>query len=72
MKGEANGRAEGRAEGETARALAIAQNMLKRSRPIDEITEDTGLTRKEVERLRNTFFGGTLPKRYGISYVTVT
>jgi len=33
------------------RALAIAKNMIKRKRPIDEIIEDTGLTREEVERL---------------------
>ena len=39
--------------GETAKAFAIAQNMLKRNRSIDEIMEDTGLTREEVERLRN-------------------
>ncbi|MCL1875373.1 MAG: Rpn family recombination-promoting nuclease/putative transposase [Synergistaceae bacterium] len=47
-KGEAKGRAEGRTEG----ILAIACNMLKRNRPIDEIMEDTGLTRDEVETLR--------------------
>ena len=32
--------------------LAIASNLLKRNRPIDEVIEDTGLTRKEVENLR--------------------
>ena len=37
---------------ETAKALAIAKNMLNRNRPIDEIIEDTGLTREEVENLR--------------------
>jgi len=37
--------------GELRRAFAIACNMLKRNRPIDEIIEDTGLTRKEVENL---------------------
>ena len=31
----------------------IAKNMLKRNRPVDEIVEDTGLTREEVEALRN-------------------
>jgi len=30
----------------------IAQNLLKRNRPLDEIVEDTGLTREEVENLR--------------------
>jgi len=31
--------------------IFIARNLLKRNRPIDEIVEDTGLTRKEVESL---------------------
>ena len=30
----------------------IARNLLKRGRPIEEITEDTGLTRSEIERLQ--------------------
>jgi len=38
----------GRREGK----LGIARNMLKRNRPINEIIEDTGLTREEVENLR--------------------
>ena len=46
------GREEGREEGELAKALAIASKMLKRNRSIDEIMEDTGLTREEVEGLR--------------------
>ncbi|MCL1918848.1 MAG: Rpn family recombination-promoting nuclease/putative transposase [Peptococcaceae bacterium] len=32
-------------------AFAIAKNMIKRNRPIDEIIEDTGLTREQVEGL---------------------
>ena len=40
--------------GEQRKALAIAYNMLKRNRPIDEIIEDTGLTREEVENLCTT------------------
>ena len=48
---EDRGRAEGRAEGEFVKALAVARNMMKRNRPIDEIIEDTGLTREEVENL---------------------
>ena len=40
--------------GEQRKALAIAGNMLKRNRPIDEIIEDTGLTREEVESLYTT------------------
>ena len=43
---------EGRAEERKARE--IAKNMMKRNRPIDEIVEDTGLTREEVENLRNS------------------
>jgi predicted transposase/invertase (TIGR01784 family) len=40
--------------GSDERALAIVQNMLKRNRPIDEIVEDTGVTREEVEGLRDS------------------
>ena len=32
--------------------LEIARKLLKRNRPVDEIVEDTGLTREEVENLR--------------------
>ncbi len=32
--------------------IGIAQKLLKRNRPVDEIVEDTGLTREEVEDLR--------------------
>jgi predicted transposase/invertase (TIGR01784 family) len=45
-RGILKGRAVGRVE--------VAKNMLKRNRPIDEIVEDTGLTREEVEKLRTT------------------
>ena len=34
-------------------AITIARRMLNRNRPIDEIAEDTGLTRTEVEKLRD-------------------
>jgi predicted transposase/invertase (TIGR01784 family) len=36
----------------TEERFAIARNMLKRNRLLDEIVEDTGLTRAEVEALR--------------------
>ena len=36
------------------RAITIARNLLKRNRPIDEIMEDTGLTREEIENLCNS------------------
>jgi len=32
--------------------IEIAQKLLKRNRPIDEIIEDTGLTREEIEGLK--------------------
>ena len=41
----------GEQRGEQRKALIIASNMLKRNRSIDEIIEDTGLTREEVENL---------------------
>jgi predicted transposase/invertase (TIGR01784 family) len=37
--------------GELRGRLAVARNLMKRNRPIDEIIEDTGLTREEVEKL---------------------
>ena len=39
---------------ERKKALEIAAKMIKRNRPIDEIIEDTGLTRKEIEELKVT------------------
>ena len=38
---------EGRSEG----INEVARNLLKRNRPIEEIMEDTGLTREEIEVL---------------------
>jgi predicted transposase/invertase (TIGR01784 family) len=49
--GEQRGIEIGDKRGEQRKALVIASNMLKRNRPIDEIIEDTGLTREEVEKL---------------------
>jgi predicted transposase/invertase (TIGR01784 family) len=49
--GKAEGKALGIAEGESTKAYAIARNMIKRKRPVDEIVEDTGLARHEVEGL---------------------
>ena len=34
------------------RSIEIAQRLLRRNRPIDEIVEDTGLTHEKVENLR--------------------
>ncbi len=47
-EGIAKGIATGRAEG----FMEVARKMLKRGRPLEEILEDTGLSREEVERLR--------------------
>ena len=44
-KGISKGRAEGR--------ITFARNLLKRNRPIDEIAEDTGLSRDEIEKIRD-------------------
>ena len=44
-------REEGIMEGEIKTSITIAKNLLKRNRPIDEILEDTGLTREEIESL---------------------
>ena len=46
-----NGKLEGVREGEHNRSLQIAQRMLKRGRPVDEISEDTGLTVEEIKAL---------------------
>jgi len=52
-EGHAEGLVEGETKGETKKAFTIARNLLRRNRPIDEIMEDTGLSRSEVEDLRN-------------------
>ena len=38
---------------EKKKAMSIAKKMLIRKRPIEEVVEDTGLTRKEVENLKS-------------------
>jgi predicted transposase/invertase (TIGR01784 family) len=48
-EGIAVGRTEGIAVGRTEGILTIARNMLKRHKLIEEIMEDTGLTRVEIE-----------------------
>jgi predicted transposase/invertase (TIGR01784 family) len=49
--GEQRGLQIGEQRGLQIKAFAIARNMIKRNRPIEEIIEDTGLTREEVENL---------------------
>jgi len=46
------GRIEGRMEGRIEGRMEIAKKLLQRNRPIDEIIEDTTLTREEIENLR--------------------
>ena len=48
LQGVKEGRLEGIKEGIKEQSIAIARNMLKRSRPIEEIIEDTGLTHDEI------------------------
>ena len=48
-KGMAKGMAKGRAEG----IIAVARNMLRRNRPIDEIAEDTGLSFDEIKKIKH-------------------
>jgi hypothetical protein len=42
-----------RDEGETAKAIAIAKNLLGMDIPLEKIVEATGLTREEIEALRD-------------------
>ena len=51
-EGRSEGRNEGRNEGISEGIVSVAKNLLKRNRPIEEICEDTGLTREEIEGLR--------------------
>jgi predicted transposase/invertase (TIGR01784 family) len=44
----------GREEGEKSKSIEIASKMLKRNRPIEEIIEDTGLTKEEVKHLKGS------------------
>jgi len=53
-KYEEKGREEGREEGEKSKSIEIASRMLKRNRPIEEIIEDTGLTKEEVKHLKGS------------------
>jgi predicted transposase/invertase (TIGR01784 family) len=50
-KGHAEGHAKGHAEGHAKAIEALALKLLKRNRPIEEIVEDTGLSRGEIEML---------------------
>ena len=43
------GKKEGILEGKREQSIEIAKKLLKRDRPIEEIIEDTGLTREEIK-----------------------
>ena len=49
---EARGIEKGREEGETKKAIEIAKAMLTKNKPMEEIVEFTGLTVKEIEKLK--------------------
>ena len=50
--GRIEGLRDGRIEGNHDARVEIAKKMLRRNRPLEEIIEDSGLTREEVEALR--------------------
>ena len=50
----AEGRAEGRTEGRAESLIEFARKMLADGEPIEKIIRYTGLTREEVEALRET------------------
>ena len=52
QKGIQQGIQQGIQKGAAERNIEIAQKLLKRNRPIDEIVKDTGLTREEIENLK--------------------
>jgi predicted transposase/invertase (TIGR01784 family) len=52
LEGKLEGRLEGKLEGRLEGKLETARNLIRRGRPIDEIIEDTGLARAEIEGLR--------------------
>ena len=53
-KYEEKGIEKGRTEGRKEEKLEIARKMLKRKRPVEEIIEDTGLTKEEVKNLKGS------------------
>ena len=50
--GEARGIEKGIEKGETKKAVEIAKAMLTKNKPMEEILEFTGLTVKEIEKLK--------------------
>ena len=54
QKGIEKGKEEGRAEGMSQRSLEIARNLLSLGLPVDQITQATGLTKEEIELLKES------------------
>ena len=52
-KGKTLGIAKGEAKGRKAQAIAIAKNLLKDNMPPDKIAIITGLSKKEIERMKS-------------------
>jgi predicted transposase/invertase (TIGR01784 family) len=52
ISAEARGEARGEAKGEEKKAIEIAKAMLTKSKPMEEIVEFTGLTIKQIEKLK--------------------
>lgn len=52
-RGRAEGRAEGRADGIQAKAIETAKKMLEEKMDIEIIIKITGLSREEIEELKN-------------------
>ena len=52
-KGRTEGRAEGRAEGEKEKAKEIARNLLSFNTPLELISQSTGLSFAEIEKLKS-------------------
>ena len=53
-EGRNEGRSEGRSEGRREFAFELARKMLVRGRPLEEIVEDSGLTKEEVEGMKTS------------------
>jgi predicted transposase/invertase (TIGR01784 family) len=51
-RGEARGRAEGRSEGKQKEKIEIAKKMIAKDKPVEEISEFTGLSKEEIEKIK--------------------
>jgi predicted transposase/invertase (TIGR01784 family) len=51
-EGKEEGKKEGKEEGKEEERISIAKNMLKLNFPLDAISQVTGLTASEIEKLK--------------------